>query len=115
MRPKEFEQFVGKLLKHRGYRTTVVGQAGDMGVDVIAQNEDKKYAVQVKRYSKPVSRQAVSDAVAGKEHYGCNAAMVVTNNRFTEGAKKLARSTKCQLVDRATLADWLVDLQKEPS
>ena len=99
-------------MKRRGYTTTVVGQAGDMGVDVVAQKGDEKYAVQVKHYSKPVSRRAVSDAVAGKEHYGCNAAMVVTNNSFTKGARDLASSTKCQLVDRNTLADWIADPRK---
>lgn len=107
----EFEQYVGKLMKRRGYKTRVIGKAGDMGVDVVAQNGAKKYAVQVKRYNQPVSRRAVSDAVAGKDHYGCNAAMVVTNNYFTKGAMDLARSTKCQLVDRDTLADWIVDLR----
>lgn len=113
MGPGEFEQYVGKLMKRRGYKTKVIGKAGDMGVDIVAQNGAKKYAVQVKRYNQPVSRRAVSDAVAGKEHYGCNAAMVVTNNYFTKGAMDLARSTKCQLIDRDTLADWIVGLRAE--
>ncbi len=112
MSPYEFEKFVGELMKRRGYTTAVVGQAGDMGVDVVAQKGDKKYAVQVKRHSSRVSRRAVSDAVAGKEHYGCNAAMVVTNNHFTKGAEELARSTKCELVGRDTLADWIVAPRK---
>lgn len=113
MRPKEFEKFVGELMKRRGYATTVVGQAGDMGVDVVAQKGNRKYAVQVKRHSSRVSRRAVSDAVAGKRHYKCNAAMVVTNNYFTKGAEELARSTKCQLVDRDTLAAWIVDTRRK--
>lgn len=113
MGPGEFEQYVGRLMKRRGYKTKVIGKVGDMGVDVVAQNGAKKYAVQVKRYNQPVSRRAVSDAVAGKEHYACNAAMVVTNNYFTKGAMDLARSTKCQLVDRDTLADWIVGLRAE--
>ena len=108
--PSGFEEYVAKLLDHRGYTTKVVGQAGDMGVDVIASKAGEKYAVQVKRYSKPVSRTAVSDAVAGKAYHGCNAAMVVTNNYFTAGARALARSTNCQLVDRDTLAKWIAAL-----
>ena len=108
--PTEFEKYVAKLLDHRGYTTKVVGQAGDMGVDVIASQGPEKYAVQVKRYSNPVSRTAVSDAVAGKAYHGCNAAMVVTNNYFTAGARALARSTNCQLVDRDTLTKWIAEL-----
>ena len=109
--PTEFEEYVAKILDHRGYTTKVVGQAGDMGVDVIARKGAEKYAIQVKRYSKPVSRTAVSDAVAGQAYHGCNAAMVVTNNYFTKGAKALAQSTNCQLVDRETLAKWIADLE----
>ena len=108
--PSGFEEYVAKLLDHRGYTTSVVGQAGDMGVDVIASKGGEKYAVQVKRYSNPVSRTAVSDAVAGKAYHGCNAAMVVTNNYFTKGARALAQSTHCQLVDRDTLAKWIAEL-----
>ena len=108
--PTEFEEYVAKILDHRGYTTKVVGQAGDMGVDVIASRGPEKYAVQVKRYSNPVSRTAVSDAVAGKAYHGCNAAMVVTNNYFTAGARALAQSTNCQLVDRDTLAKWIAEL-----
>ena len=81
-----------------------------MGVDVIASKGAEKYAIQVKRYSKPVSRTAVSDAVAGKAYHGCTAAMVVTNNYFTAGARALARSTNCQLVDRDTLTKWIAEL-----
>ena len=108
--PGEFEEYVAQLLDHRGYTTKVVGQAGDMGVDVIASKGAEKYAVQVKRYSNPVSRTAVSDAVAGKAYHGCNAAMVVTNSYFTKGARALAQSTNCQLVDRDTLAKWIAEL-----
>ena len=111
IKPGAFEEYVAKLLDHRGYTTQVVGQAGDMGVDVIARRGPEKYAVQVKRYSKPVSRTAVSDAVAGKAYHGCNAAMVVTNNYFTAGARALALATNCQLVDRDTLAEWIAELR----
>ena len=108
--PTGFEEYVARLLKQRGYKTKVIGQAGDMGVDVIASKAGDKYAIQVKRWRKPVSRTAVSDAVAGKVYHGCNRAMVVTNNYFTKGARVLARSTNCQLVDRDTLAEWIAEL-----
>ena len=108
--PTEFEEYVAKILDHRGYKTKVIGQAGDMGVDVVASKGGEKYAIQVKPYSSPVSRTAVSDAVAGQACHGCNAAMVVTNNYFTKGAWALAQSTNCQLVDRDTLAKWITEL-----
>ena len=107
----EFERYVSRLLEHQGFKIKLIGGSGDLGVDIIAQKNNLKYAVQVKRHTNPVSRHAVSDAVAGKHHYGCNAAMVVTNNHFTEGAKELAQSTGCELINRDILTEWILDFQ----
>ncbi|MCZ7583666.1 MAG: restriction endonuclease [Deltaproteobacteria bacterium] len=72
-----------------------------------------KYAVQVKRYTgQKVSRRAVSDAVAGKAHYGCTHAMVVTNSTFTPGARLLAGSTGCELIDRYDLLQWMHEAKR---
>jgi len=102
-----FEKFVAEVLTRRGYRVQHTGKAGDLGVDLIAAKGASRFAVQVKRQAQPVSRHAVSDAVAGKAYYHCNAAMVVTNNIFSQGAYELARSNGCQLVDRKLLLEWL--------
>jgi len=104
-----FEGFVANLLTRRGYRVEQTGKSGDMGVDLVAEKAPYRFAVQVKRQSQPVSRRAVSDAVAGKAQYRCNAAMVVTNHYFSMGAQQLARSNGCKLVDRNTLADWILE------
>ncbi|HZQ07452.1 MAG TPA: restriction endonuclease [Anaerolineae bacterium] len=104
-----FETFVADLLTQRGYRVQQIGKPGDLGVDLIAEKRPYRFAVQAKRQSQPVSRRAVSDAVAGKAHYNCNAAMVITNNFFSVGAHELAHSNGCKLVDRNTLADWMLE------
>jgi len=105
----EFEQYVAELLETQGFHVQHTGRSGDLGVDLIAERREMRYAVQVKRQSQPVSRRAVSDAVAGMAHYNCNAAMVVTNNFFSSGAQELAHSTRCKLVDRNTLAEWMAE------
>lgn len=105
-----FERYVEQLLTRRGYRVQHTGRSGDLGVDLIAEKPPLRYAVQVKRQSQPVSRHAVSDAVAGKARYGCNAAMVVTNNLFSPGAQELAHANGCKLVDRNVLADWMLEV-----
>lgn len=106
-----FEQYVAKVLRSRGFQTVVTKGSGDSGVDVIASKSGASYAVQCKRYAQPVPRGAVSNAVAGVAHYKCTAAMVVTNSYFTPGAKALAASNKCVLVDRDTLATWISEWQ----
>jgi hypothetical protein len=106
-----FEHYVCRLMKDQGYCATVTRASGDLGVDIVATKCGCKYSVQVKRQTNNVSRRAVSDAVAGKAHYGCAGAMVITNRYFTKGAMDLAGSTCCQLVDRDTLAQWILAFQ----
>ncbi len=109
----EFEAYVCRLMERQGFGGVYnVRGSGDFGVDIVAERGRVRYAVQVKRYKGGVSRRAVSDAVAGKYHFKCDAAMVVTNSYFTAGAKTLANSTSCTLVDRDQLADWIVAFQQ---
>jgi HJR/Mrr/RecB family endonuclease len=109
----EFEGYVKSLLAERGFYVQTTKTSGDLGVDLTAEKNGQLVSVQIKRQSKPVSRRAVSDAVAGMAHYKCNAAMVITNNYFTPGAKELAKDNRCELVDRDTLTKWIVDFQSK--
>lgn len=109
----EFEHYVAQLLKHKGYRVSVTRGSGDLGVDVIAEKEGSRFAVQVKRQTSNVSRRAVSDAVAGKQHYQCDSSMVITNSNFTSGARALAKSNACKLVDRKELSSWIFEFRGE--
>ena len=108
----QFEQYLQILLTARGFQVSMTPASGDLGVDLVASSGGNKFAIQVKRYSDKVSRLAISDAVAGSHHYGCNKAMVITNNYFTRGAVMLARSTGCILIDRDMLGEWVVEYQK---
>jgi len=109
----EFERYLFKIFETKGYSVSLTGQSGDLGVDLIAEKGEEKIAIQAKRWSSHVSRRAVSDVVAGATHYGCNKCMVITNLYYTGGAKELAKSTGCILVDRDTLAVWINEMRIE--
>lgn len=111
----EFEQYLQKLLTNQGYSVNVTQASGDLGVDLIASRDGDKIAIQAKRYSTNVSRRAISDAVAGMYHYNCNKAMVITNSYFSPGAKELAESTECILINRDTLSKWVNEFQNTES
>jgi restriction system protein len=111
----QFEHYLRKLLSNQGYSVTMTQASGDLGVDLVAARGPDRIAIQAKRYNSKVSRRAISDAVAGMQHYRCNRAMVITNSHFTPGAVTLARSTNCILVDRDTLALWIIQLQNTQS
>lgn len=99
----DYEHLVAAYLKNKGYTGVKVTKgSGDYGVDVIAHKGKKRYAVQCKYYTSPVSLGAVQEAVAGKAMYGCNAAMVVTNNTFTKAAKELAEQNDVLLIPCVT-------------
>lgn len=100
----DFEDFVGKLYTAQGYSVTVTKKSGDYGVDLLLNGKGRRIAVQVKRWQGSVGVRAIQEALAGKLHYSCNDAMVVTNSTFTKQAKDIAKSTGVQLVDRNGLA-----------
>jgi restriction system protein len=108
----EFERYVARLLQHRGHKTEITKRSGDFGVDILTRKGKFRFAVQCKRQAKNVSRRAVSDVVAGRVHYKCDASIVVTNSWFSPGARTLAKSTDCELIDRAELTNWIMAFQR---
>jgi restriction system protein len=75
-------------------------------LDIIAEKDGVLWGIQVKRYSGPVKMAAVRQAVAALKHYGCDQAMVITNNGFSPSARNLAASNNCLLVDGPQLMNW---------
>lgn len=100
----EFEKVCARLLEIDGYeKVQTTQEIGDYGIDVIAEKDNIKYAIQCKRYEGNVGNEAIQEAMTGKKYYQCNVAIVLTNSRFTNSAKKLAESTNVILWDRERL------------
>lgn len=95
----EYEYRVARYLKRKGFKNVTVTKASrDYGVDIIARKRRRRYAIQCKYYSRPVGVSAVQEAFTGMAHYGCNAAMVVTNSTFTQAAETLAKENNVVLI-----------------
>ena len=107
---REFELYLEKVFKGLGWYAKVTPASGDQGADLILMKFGKRTAVQAKHYKKPVDNKAVQQVVAAKAYYDCTAAMVVTNNYFTESAKKLAAANKVDLWDRDRLATEVIKI-----
>ncbi len=103
MNGRQFEEYLGALYQAFGYQTEVTKASGDFGADLILKNNDETILVQAKRYSSKVGLQAVQEIVAAKGYYSANHAWVVTNNYFTEPARKLASANDVLLIDRDLL------------
>lgn len=98
MTGREFEEYCADLLRKKGYRrVTVTKASGDQGADILARRHGRTYAIQCKLYQKPVGNAAVQEAFAGRQYYGCDRGMVMTNSTFTKGARELAERTETEL------------------
>ncbi len=107
----EFEQYIGTILRSQGYSVSYTATTGDYGVDLLAEKDHIKYAIQAKRYTATVGNHAIMEAVAGMQHYHCNKAVVITSNYFTLHARIQAASSNCILIDRDKLAEWILAFQ----
>lgn len=114
MEGHDFEYAIADLLRHNGYRDVQVTQgSGDYGIDILARRKNVKYAIQCKRYKKPVGVKAVQEAGLGMDFYHCAAAAVITNNTFTKQAQTLAQNTGVRLWDRTFIEELISNYDEE--
>lgn len=113
MTGSEFEEFVGVLFKKMGYASRVTQKSGDQGIDVIATRNGTKIGIQAKCYSNSVGNSAVQEAIAGKNFYKCDKALVVTNNYFTPAAIELAQTSDIILWNRDLLKEKIAEFMGE--
>ena len=89
-----FEKYCAATLVQAGFtnvRHTKL--SGDFGVDILAEYGSDKYAIQCKRYSKPVGVKAVQEVIGGAQYYNCNKAMIISNQYLTTQAVEMAQKT----------------------
>ena len=100
----EFEEFTCEILKENGYKNIKKTQAsGDFGVDVIACKDNKKYAIQCKRYKSTLGIAAIQQVHTGKDYYNADVAVVLTTSSFTSSAIKAANRVNVKLWDGVVL------------
>ena len=103
MNPYQFENYVVDIFYKDGYRITKTPKSGDFGVDFIARKDNRKIAVQVKRYKtgNKVGVQDLNQVIGGRNYYNCDTAMMVTTSSMTYSAWELANNT-----DRVWVWEW---------
>jgi restriction system protein len=100
----EFEVYIAELLKQNGFHKIKLTERYDFGVDIIAEKDDIRWGIQVKRHAGLVMASAVRQVVTALRHYGCDRSMVITNSTFSNVAERLAYANDCVLVDRKRLS-----------
>lgn len=104
MTGEQFEHWCGNLLIYHGFgNVRYTKTSGDQGVDILAEKNGVKYAIQCKRYNSSVGNSAVQEVLAGMNFYGCQRCAVMTSNYFTQSAIDLAKANHVELCDRNKL------------
>lgn len=110
----QFEYWCASLLENLGYQNvSVTPGSGDQGVDVLAEKDDIRYAIQCKCYSSDLGNKSVQEVHTGKTIYHCQVGVVMTNRFFTQGAKDAAAATGVLLWDRSKLRKMLESVSEE--
>ena len=109
----QFEYACADILKANGYKhVKVTRSSGDFGVDVIAEKDKVRYAIQCKRYNHKLDNTPIQEVVGGLAYYQCDKGAVMTNQYFTEPAKQLAQVNDIKLLDRDTLSHMVDQTEK---
>jgi restriction system protein len=103
----QFEVFVAELFRAMGHGATMLGGAGDQGVDIVVSYHGERVAVQCKNYRRAVGNKPVQEVFAGARHHGCQQAWVVAPAGYTRGAYELASSTGVSLHDASSIGQWI--------
>lgn len=104
----QFEEYLRLMFINAGYKVKRTPVTGDFGADLILEKNEKRIAVQAKRYKSNVGIKAVQEASSSRFHYKAHETWVVTNSNFTQAAKELSQSNKVRLVGREKLIEMLL-------
>lgn len=100
----EFENWCACLLRKNGFSNVKLTPAsGDQGVDILAEKDGIRYAIQCKCYSSDLGNKPIQEVNTGRSIYRCQLGVVMTNRYFTNGAKDAAEATGILLWDRDKL------------
>ena len=98
---------VGLLLRSGFQKAELTGKSGDQGVDIVAEKDSIRYAIQCKCYSSPLGNTPVQEVLGGKAMYNCHVGVVMTNSTYTAGAVELAQKHGILLWDREALREMM--------
>ena len=101
----DFERYLMEKYEGLGYRVELTSGSHDFGADLILEKDGIKTVVQAKRYSDKVSIPAVQQVFCAMYYYDAYQCVIVTNNYYTAGAKKLAEKVGVELIDRDDMVE----------
>lgn len=103
--PSEFEAWVQRLFRSRGYFTQNTPDTGDHGVDLwVVSPQGERAIVQCKRYRSVVGEAVVRDLYGVMQHEAAPRGFLVTTGGISAAAERWAQDKPIELIDGARLA-----------
>lgn len=102
MTPSQYEHAVASYFRAQGYDAQVTPYNNDFGVDLFATKGPNKIAVQAKMYggsARAVNRETVLILQGAKDYFECQSAVLVTDGRVTESARKVAGKLRIEILN----------------
>ncbi len=100
MTPKQYEKRVALYFEEKGYKVELTNFTNDYCVDVFAQNDSEKIAIQAKMYgnsARKINRIMVMELHGAKDFFNCDRAMFATNGKVLQDAKKVADKLRIEI------------------
>ena len=99
MDDKKFERIVAIIFEGLGYKTKVVGGPGDMGIDVIAYKDGKRFFIQCKRKDRIPPREVreFAGSIRNLNKEKGERGFFVTTGEFTEEGKFFAKNNPIEI------------------
>lgn len=106
LHPADFERYVAGLFRQKGYRVSVRGRSGDLGVDLVITRKGGRRAIaQCKRYRNTIGPEIVRELYGTLMHEGVAHAFLVTTAGISESAREWAQGKPMTLIDGRTLVE----------
>ena len=94
----EFEEFIAKFFRNKGYIVELTSATGDHGIDLLIKKDHDYIAVQCKRWAKPVGEPTIRDFYGSLLNAGAKSGYVIA----TSGLQ-----SKYQISRRENQSGWL--------
>jgi len=92
--PEEYEHHIAEILRTEGWEARVTPHGHDRGVDIVAERDRVRLAVQAKMYgdsNRLVAGKAVMELYGAAAYADCSMAMIATNGRVLPDAETVAK------------------------
>jgi hypothetical protein len=105
-----FEEEVRLLVEQFGYTAVCTPKSGDHGVDVIAEKNGRKVAVQVKLHDfASTGNKTITTLLGGMHVYGASEALFITTGRLTKKAIEACSGAKVAWYDGRKLRQLCIE------